>query len=547
MGFDTNIPAQVTAGPPQEGETAQGRYDSLSVYRQMYLMRGWDCSELTLPYLLPRNTVTAASELPVPWQSTGARCVNNLASKLLIALFPPNTPFFRLMVDTMAVDKAQAQLGDQQTTSLMSGIQSALKKYEDAVMTDIEMSGDRVVLFEALKHIIVTGNALLWVRKGGMRVYHMNYYVCRRDPHGNVLEIVTKEMVDPTCVPEEVRETVNRHQADPSGKTLDLYTWIKRTDTNWQVFQEVKGFRIPGTEATYPLDKCPWIALRFNRIDGEDYGRGYVEQCLGDLRSFDALTRAMIEGTAAAAKVLFLVKPNTSTQAKVLAESPNGAIRNGNAEDVTVLQLEKQADFAIAQQVGQNLKASLEYMFLMNSVVQRDAERVTATEVQYVAQELEQTLGGFYSQMSVELQLPYVTLKIAALQKSGKIPALPKGIVKPTIVTGMEAIGRGNDRDKLLQFLQDLAGTLGPQIMAQRINVSELISRMATADGIDTDGLVIPDEVVQAQMQAQAQAQALTNVGPNLVDGGAKLLQEGMKQYGAGQAPTGTQPNSPGG
>ncbi|WP_416142518.1 portal protein [Escherichia coli] len=43
-----------------------------------------------------------------------------------------------------------------------------------------------------------------------------------------------------------------------------------------------------------------------------------------------------------------------------------------------------------------------------NSAVQRTGERVTAEEIRYVASELEDTLGGVYSILSQELQLPLV-------------------------------------------------------------------------------------------------------------------------------------------
>ena len=40
-----------------------------------------------------------------PHQAAGARCVNNLANKLLMTLFPSNTPFFRLSLGQFDLDK----------------------------------------------------------------------------------------------------------------------------------------------------------------------------------------------------------------------------------------------------------------------------------------------------------------------------------------------------------------------------------------------------------------------------------------------------------
>lgn len=529
-------PSNAPAPPSEKVDSVKGRYSSLETFRQMYLSRAWDCSELTIPSVLPRNGVANGASLPVPWQNVGSRGVNNITSKILMAIFPPNTPFFRLMMDEMEVKEAERQMGKQKAESLKTKLQKGFTTYERCVMTSIEMSGDRIPLYEALKHLIIAGNVLLWFGPDGVRVFHLSNYVVRRDPSGNVLEIITKELVDPVMLPENIQKVISKDATWTPGKSVDLYMYAKRTTNGWEVIQECYGIKIPKSLSTYPKDKSPFLALRFTRIDGEDYGRGYVEESLGDLRSLEALTRAMVEATAAAAKVLFLVNPNGTTQPRVLSEAPNGAVRSGNAADVTVLHLDKHHDLQVAKALQAEIKADLQFSFLMHSAVQRNAERVTAEEIRYVAQELEVTLGGFYSIMSAELQMPYVKLKIHELQKSKKLPALPKGVT-PTIVTGLEALGRGNDRNKLIQWMTTLTTTLGPDIVKQRVNVSEYMTRLANADGLDTDGLVYDQDTIDANQQADAQAAMTDKLGPSVVTAGGKLIAEGMKNGQGAQAP----------
>ena len=172
-----------------------------------------------------------------------------------------------------------------------------------------------------------------------------------------------------------------------------------------------------------------------------------------------------------------MVSPNGTTRASHLAQSPNGAIVEGSANDVSVLQVNKLGDFRIAYDVMQRIETRLEHAFLLNASVQRQAERVTAEEIRFMASELETSLGGIYSIHSQELQLPYITRKIHIMQKNKKLPALPKGMVKPTIVTGLEALGRGNDRQKLVLFLQTLQENLGQETIGQFVNLSEAIKR----------------------------------------------------------------------
>tara|TARA_R110001606_G_scaffold381766_1_gene543167 strand:- start:974 stop:2047 length:1074 start_codon:yes stop_codon:yes gene_type:complete len=325
---------------------------------------------------------------------------------------------------------------------------------------------------------------------------------------GNILEIITKETVSPLMLPKEAQEiiaTSEEYDRDTT-KNCDLYTYVCRKGNKYEIYQEVKGFVIPSTQGSYPLDKLPFIPLRFTRVDGEDYGRGYVEEYIGDLRSLEALTRAIVEGAAASSKVLFLVRPNGTTKQSTLAKAPNGAIVQGDANDVTTLQVQKHNDFRVAQEASMTITERLSFAFLLNSAVQRNAERVTAEEVRYMAQELEITLSGAYSILSQEFQLPLVRLLLARLETTGKMPKMPKDSVKPQIVTGLEALGRGQDLNKLSQFLSFLQ-PLGPEIISQNLNVEDYIDRLGASLGIDTGGLVKSAEQKAQEQQAAQEAQ----------------------------------------
>ena len=142
----------------------------------------------------------------------------------------------------------------------------------------------------------------------------------------------------------------------------------------------------------------------------------------------------------------------------------------------------------------------------MNSSIRRDAERVTAQEIRVAHQELEIALGGVYAVLSQEFQLPLVELLMHKMQKENKIPKLPDEGLKPLIVTGVEALGRGEDLNKLQQFLQTLL-PLGPEVM-QELNVSDYISRLAGSLGIDIEGLIKSEEEKQLEAQAQEAKQA---------------------------------------
>ena len=56
------------------------------------------------------------------------------------------------------------------------------------------------------------------------------------------------------------------------------------------------GYVLPKSRSTAPKNASPWLPLRFNSVDGEAYGRGRVEEFLGDLKSLEALSQALVEG-----------------------------------------------------------------------------------------------------------------------------------------------------------------------------------------------------------------------------------------------------------
>jgi len=479
----------------QDVGTVAKRYSQLEGERDTFLERGREAARLTIPTLLPDEGHSSSSIYATPYQGIGARGVNNLASKLLLALLPPNSPFFRLTIDDFDL---QQIAGDNR-----GQVEEGLARIERAAMAEIEGKAVRVPTFEALKLLIVTGNALVYMPKeGGMKVYRPDRYVVKRDAMGNVLEIITKESMSPLVLPEEIKAQIP--PSDTPAKSYDLYTRLTRVKTGFEVIQEVAGIVVESSRGKFKADSNPFIPLRFI-IDGEDYGRGFIEEYIGDLRSLEALTKAIVQGSAASAKVLFLVRPNGTTKTKDLSAAPNGAFLQGDSNDVSTLQVQKAADFRVSLETMRMINDRLSAAFLLNSSVQRAAERVTAEEVRFMAQELETTLGGVYSILSQEFQLPLINLLLESLTKQGKMPKMPKDSVKPTVVTGIEALGRGQDLNKLASFLQYLQ-PLGPEVIQSEMNLNDYIDRLAASLGIDTSGLIKSQEQKMQEQMMQQQA-----------------------------------------
>jgi len=502
-----------------ENSSAAARYARLASDRTIFLDTARDCAALSIPHLLTPTGVVNGQKLTTPWQSIGAKGVNVMASKLMLSLFPVTATFFKLQIN----DGKLASDPNLDAT-IKSEIDLSLSKMERVVMQNIAESQDRVILHQVMKHLIVTGNVLLYMGSSGLKLYPLDRFVVVRDGEGNPTEIVTVESINRQFLPEQFqkkKETVNRVDDNTSTPAVDVmvgedevavYTWAKLKDGQWRWRQEVDGEILEETQGKSPKTTTPWLPLRFNVVDGEDYGRGRIEEYVGDLKSLEGLMQAMVEGSAAAAKVVFLVSPSATVKPSVLAKAGNGAILQGRAEDVTVVQAQKSADFSTAMNMVTQLTQRLSEAFLILTV--RQSERTTAEEIRATQQELNEQLGGIYGTLTSELLRPYLQRKLFVLQRAGEVPKLPKGVVFPTVVAGIEGIGRGQDRESLMIFLQTISQSLGPENMVKFINPEEAIKRLAAAQGIDTLNLVKTAQERNAemqQMQAQMMSQNMVN------------------------------------
>jgi len=503
-------------------KTAKALYDELAQTREPYLSRARECAELTIPSLMPPDGQHGQS-LGTPWQALGAMGVNSLSNKLVLTILPPNTPFFRLQMDdvTRGAVKEAGAMGD---------VEQTLAGYEGTITREIEANADRVAAVESARHLVVTGNCLIHVPASGtMKVFKLNQYVVKRDRSGNTLRIVIKESIAHMALPEELREAAQMQatQGNRADSSVDVYTVVERMSREiYRTWQEVVDKVVRGSQGIIKADAMSYLPLRWARIDGEDYGRGLVEEYMGDLQALDGLQKAVIEAAAAAAKIVYLRNPGSATSAEDFSNAENGDTLDGMPGDFAVVQADKYADMRVALESIQSLEQRLSKAFLMVSSVQRDAERVTAEEIRIMAGDLEDSLGGVYSTLTLEFQLPYVKRKIALMQAQGKLPHFPKGTVAPTIVTGLAALGRNHEVSKMMAWARACAALVGPEEFARRINSEQLFGILGSAYGVQVGDVVKSEKQLQAEAAAAAKQQTMQAVAPEVIRAQANKSQQ---------------------
>ena len=495
-------------------QTALSRYESLRSGRQQFLDAAREAAALTIPYLMTEEGFGEGEKLPIPWQSLGAKGCNVLSSKLMLSLFPLNTSFFKL-----SINEQELAALPEITPDIRSEVDLTLSKMERTIMQQISESSDRVILYSAMRHLVVTGNVLLFAGKKHLKLYPLNRFVVDRDGNGEILHIVTKEHIHRSLLPKEFQKLpdgvpninsagedgVKHGVAGSDAEDATVFTHCELKDGSHKWYQECDGKILPNSQGSSPKNISPWICCRFNITDQESYGRSRVSEYQADLQSLDGLMQSMVEGSATMAKVVFAVSPSSVTKPQALARASTGSIISGRADDVSVIATNKQADFRTVREMIEILTQRISDAFLILSP--RQSERTTATEISAVQQELNEQLSGVYGNLTVTLLTPYLNRKLHILQRNKSIPQLPKGLISPVVVAGLNSLGRQQDKVALMEFMNTVAQSLGAEALAQYIVPTEVLKRLAAASGIETLNLIKDQSTMDQEMAQMQQAQ----------------------------------------
>jgi hypothetical protein len=547
--------------------SAEQLYDDLLIDRSYWISRGRQAAALTIPYLMPEENPTPGHtpDLSLPWNGVGQQGITNLASRLLMALLPPTEPFFRLTIDEIEMAKVTAGREDRdQVAKERADFDKALNVIERSTLKAIEHSNDRPVLHEGLLQLLVIGNVLAYRPAEGLRMYGLGRYVLKREPSGRASLAVICEQLTVKSLPDAALAIHEKHvgPADEEApglssrhKLVKVYTLI---EWDWKAgkvvwHQELHKQQIPDTDGHSPIDESPWIPLRMYHLDGQDYSPGFVEAaCMADLHTSDVLSQAIAEGALIGARCVFGVKPSSQVTPDQFTKALNGGAIFAMPDDVFAFQANNSADLAVAAQAEQRITARLSQAMMLQNF--RDSERTTASEVRLQALQLENALGSLYSILVTEFQHPYVRRMIALLTREGSLPSLDKKLVKPVVAVGLAAVGRGNDLERITQFVDLLVKLLGPEAVPRFLKVDRLVTQMATSsnlpnlDAIKTEAeLAAERKVAEEQMREQREhemamaAMSAPAADPAKQAQAAQTLQQMANAPADGEQPT-TQP-----
>lgn len=510
-----------------KGISLQQRFQTLDNKKTSLYRRCEEYATWTLPYVFP-ILGNKDGEQQGPTDSTGPQAVNNLSNKLVMTLFPPHSPFFRLNVSDDVIDELaeEAKAGDEDAQVVMDSMDKSLAQAERNCMKLLDYNKFRTEATTVTKALIVTGNALEYhPDEGKVQSYGLRDYCVVRDLAGTVIEIMTRDkkaFSTFSAVQQKKIRDASKNKKYKDGADVTIYTQICLKDDGKYHLTQAADEHTLDSKGTWTPEECPYIVLTWNLIRGEDYGRGLVEDYAGAFHALHVLNDSIIDMVGIASDIKFLVDPASVLDVKALNDSASGTYHTGKEGDVTTPQFNKQMDMQFIDTMISRFEQQISKAFLMNSSVQRDAERVTAEEIRYVAQELEVAHGGVYSRFAEEWQLKLSILLLRRLDfKIGKDKT-----IYPQIITGLDSLSRAGDLDNLRMFVMDmqLLNEIPESILAV-IDPLKFASYIGIRRGVDYEKFTKTPEQLQAeqqQQQQQMQQQMAMQAGANVAEQAGK-------------------------
>lgn len=491
------------------------RFSELERYKMPIMDIARECSRLTKPAVVPGIGHVPGQPIAIPESSHGSRLVSNLVSQLLLILFPPGIPFFKLDLEAVDVRELSKTLKMPDQKTMYDALRETFVSLENSAAIGLESEGDREKLRMILEQSVVAGDSLFTTLDENLRIIPVADWVTLRGPSGELLEVIYRESLPVT----DDLEDIPVSEADRKQGLVTRYVRAYRKNKRWAIELFAGSDKVP-YETLQVNDKDFWIHTNpWSLTAGEDYGRGHVEANLGDIRSYETGIGLVNESATALSKVLFLVKPNGVTKAVDIAQAENTQILQGDANDVGVVQANKVYDMGAFINLLTNIKKDLDVSFMMPTALRRDGERVTAEEIRRMAAEFEKSQGGIYSSLSLNIQKPVAKLLMRKLfsKAKGAFGNLQITDLLPIVNTGLQGLGRNLELENFLMFLSEFLG-LSPQNSA-RLNMDQVASRLASLRGLEISKLFKTMEELQMEAQAQSMDSMAQQVGPDIIKG----------------------------
>lgn len=485
-------------------DTGRGWWDSMTMDRSSMLRRKEAQAAATIPTTLPDENYQVRNEaLTNGSSSLGNQGATNIVNKLMLAMFAPGVTFMKLELAPKLKAKFLEQL-QLQDDSLLTDV---MAEGEREAIRVLEQSGSRPALYEGLAALVCVGDVLMDLSdKDIISFLSLRDYAVERNRRGLMLRLVFREITRVQDLEESAQDEYRR--AVPACKPRDkvtIYTTVRYVRGMYRSTVFVEDVELSAKHSgKWKPENMPYRALTWRLPLGQDYGVSLAEDYSNDLGTHDVVSEALADGAILASQFRWACNPSGITQPEDVQKGSNGDVIPADPKDLSLIFAQIGAQLQSITAIEEIYSRRIGRGFLMNSAVTRNSERTTAEEVRIQAIELEQSLGGVYSRLAIDMQGPISRwmLRKADIQVRGTK-------IEPTIITGLDALSRTAELQRMMGFLQDVT-TLSsiPTETREMLNEQPIISDMAAGRGVNRTKYVASTDVVAQRRNDRAQSQA---------------------------------------
>jgi len=478
--------------------------------------RSQEYGRWTIPAVCPHDNAEGVEQEKGDVAS-GPRLVNHLANKVVDTMFPHDRPFFTITLTPDVRKKLREEMGKDAEAGFADAVREETASVEETAVRKLNLTSYRPRAVEAVKHLIITGNCLIRRLKSGKRiVYGVKDFCIRRDLEGEPIEIILMDRkffsgLDATLKQRALQVNPDYKETD----TVDLYTHYKWDGHRWAMKQAVDEIDIDHGTRYKPVD-LPVLSLVWNLSRGDNYGRGHVEDHATAFHQIDVYSRAIQDMAAIMADVKYLVDPGSVLDVAELNASPRGSYHQGRKDDISTPEGARRLEIEALRVLVAALERELAQAFLLNSSATRDAERVTAEEIRFIAMELESAFGGLYSRLALEWQQREAEYAVSQINFSTETTG-NLSTFEVIVTTGLETLSREGQLDNVRRAIADLQlMDMVPEELRGTINPSKFASFVFTNHAVKfKEFSYTPDEIAKNNQAAQQQEQASMNAQAN--------------------------------
>ena len=509
------------------------------------------CAALTKPGVLPPRDQDSDSKLPESYQSIGAWGVTNFVGAMHSATFPAGLPWFMFTLapeiefnPTISNETKQDFLND------MFAFQVSIQAMLDSSHLDDQENGNKRAAaffsrqYASLTQLAITGDTLEQVMDDyRIKVFRRDKYVTKRDSCGDILYHIILEECDPLdCMTDVQIQNAHLDKAQLKEKPVcerlmpmhTMVEWQPWTRT-WVIRQEVNGFVCNTSQESV----TPYLCTPYELVAGENYGRGFVEQSLGNLRSLNNLKKRMLEFAAMCSKFHIMPDQNCMIDRNDFkADSgtiiEGGRVGAGALQDVALFKVDKYPDFKVVESTIAQISGELARAMQIESEITPAKERTTAYQVQRVQAQLQSATGGMFSTIQDEKHIPLIRRLVHMARRDRVLQKWPDRSVRIDVLTGLAAVSKQAKLGNVLGAL-DVLARVNPNIV-QRFNDQVLIDTIMRYSNIHEPGLVRSDKEMAAEQQKAIAANIQNAAGEKAVDVAGNIAEASLTQAATGVA-----------